>query len=146
VGGVCQLFDDQSGFGSVKVNLSFPSELYQGAASGYIRVFHRESTDGSQLSCTGISGGTLDLQESNLNLLQIEPKYLEFHWSSGGTFFPNNLVQLIRPASDALLVADAYLGRNGEGGRTALGCQEGLAIAKDQVSEATVNLLAVGGP
>ncbi|MBN2498700.1 MAG: hypothetical protein JXR96_29180 [Deltaproteobacteria bacterium] len=121
VGGECTVFDESSGFGSATVNLSFYRE--RAGTSGHIYFILGKTADGHQLGCEEITSGEIDLQVETVNHLRTEPKYLLFHWT-GGTFFPDNLIQFIRPATGAMAIAEAYSQPNCEGVLTAIGCTD----------------------
>jgi hypothetical protein len=70
------------------------------------------------------------------------PRLLSFHWEGGKTYFPNNLVQFIRPAQDALVVGVGYQSSSAQGDVEALGCLEDVDIIRDQEIEVTVQLNA----
>ena len=133
VDGICRLFDEQIGFGSVVVDISFPREMINVPSSGYVRVIFPSLPDGNAISCEDVMSGGMNLEDPKLNHLQSSPKYLVFNCC--GTFFPNNLIQFLRPAQGALLIVDGYENLNGEGKLKALGCVAEVDITKDEVTE-----------
>ena len=140
VGGNCLIFDDTSGYGGAVVDLSFHRDLYSIAKSGYIWFVLGETAGGTVMSCSDLLDGNRDLRENGINPLQVNPKYLIFHWDMGGTFFPNNLVQFIRPATGVVAVAEGYQNLEGEGALTAFGCQDGIDIVRDQNANVVIPL------
>jgi hypothetical protein len=81
----------------------------------------------------------------------MNPRNLRLHWQSGGTFFPDNLIQFIRPAESIVFAVEAYEDILGEGDITAVGCYDGeeveeewvpISISKDQTVEFVIQLNA----
>ncbi|MFN2164728.1 MAG: hypothetical protein ACK2U9_00525 [Anaerolineae bacterium] len=140
--GQCLVFDEASGYGSAKVALSFGRDMYQVAASGYVHFFHPQMTDGRTLACEDILGGQLGVDDPLLNRLTSRPKYLVFNWAHGGTFFPDNLIQFIRPAEGGVAVAEGYSQLEGQGPRTALGCKAEQTIQREETAEFSIQLTA----
>ena len=148
VAGACHVYDENDGYGSATVNLSFPRERI--AYGGFIHFLLATMPDGSQLSCDDVLSGNVDINGIEVNPLLINPdtglrgKYLVFHWT-GGTFFPNNLVQFIRPGEPIVAVAVGYSQANGEGVLTCIGCvdtvqEEPLALSEGGSISFTINL------
>ncbi len=129
VSGACHVFDLSTGYASATVNLSFPRERI--AYSGYIHFILGTMPDGGVTTCDDVLQGRTDVNGQGVNPLLLNPetgargKYLVFHWT-GGTFFPNNLVQFIRPGEPVLAVAMGYSQGEGEGVLTCIGCSETL--------------------
>ena len=84
----------------------------------------------------------LDFNSPEINHLRTDPRLLVFHWEGGKTYFPNNLVQFIRPAQNALVVAVGYEGSSAQGDVEAIGCLPDVDIIRDQEIEITVQLVA----
>lgn len=129
--------------------LSFHRDLYDIAASVNIYMLHNVTPDGGTLDCSRILSREIDPSSSAVNSLVVNPRYLMLHWQSGGTFFPDNLVQFIRPAESIVAVVEAYEFINAEGDLTALGCVEEykpdqetipISILKDQTIEFVIQL------
>jgi hypothetical protein len=114
--------------------------MYQAAASGYVHVLWGALSDGGPVRCADILSGGLALEDPRLNPMHAAPKYLVFNWTGGGTFFPNNLLQLLQPGSDLVFAAEGFAQLQGGGARTAIGCSEGIALIGDQVSDVTISL------
>lgn len=142
VDGRCHVFDGQTGHGGAVVDLSFQRELGDAAASGTIRFLYHRTASGDLLCCEDIMRGAVNLASSELNPLHSQPKYLVFHWTGGDGFFPNNLVQFIRPAEEVLAVAEGYELLDLQGDRTAVGCTGGQTIARDQNVDLVIQLVA----
>jgi hypothetical protein len=154
VGGYCRIFDENSGYGQAIVNLSFDRDMpYQVAASVYLYILHNQMADGSQLTCGRILSREVLPAAEKTNSLIVNPKYLVLHWQAGGTYFPDNLIQYIRPSGSIIAVAEGYERERGEGDLTALGCADEykpeseeelvpIALYKDQSVEFTVKLNA----
>lgn len=140
--GICRVYDEQSGYGTATVNLSFGRDMYQVATSGYIHFLLVDQPDGSKLTCDELLSGAVDPHGDGLNRLTVNPKYLVFHWISGGTFFPNNLVQFIRPAQGVLAVGEGYAQPDGQGPLTAIGCKADLSIQLEGSTEFSIQLAA----
>ncbi|NMB74699.1 MAG: hypothetical protein GYA21_06165 [Myxococcales bacterium] len=138
-GGRCQVFGEADGFGSVKANLSFGRDMERIALSARMWVLLDRTVSGAKLSCAGL-GSAFDPAAPENNPLQYEPKYIEFVWQAGGTYFPNLLVQLVRPADRAVFFVEGFSRLQAEGTRTAWGCQDGLSIVKDTVVDSTVTM------
>ena len=138
--GSCSLQSPDGPFGSVNIALSFGRDDYQVAVSGRVHFIHGQRADGSALTCEMLLDGTHALDDPGLNPLQTGPKYLAFHWTNGGTYFPDNLIQLIHPCDGALAVAEGFSQLNAGGNRTAFGCATNLDIGADAVSTLTVQL------
>ena len=138
--GECLRFDDDTGYAKAVMALSFGRDMYQSAASSYIYFFDGKMSDGGSLSCEDLLDSQILVDSEKLNQLTAEPKYLVFNWSLGGTFFPNNLVQFIRPSEDAVVFVDCFSQLNGKGVRTALGCKDGIGFHVEQTSEFTVQI------
>lgn len=142
IDGRCRVFDNQAGHGNAVVALSFHRDLHEVAASGVVRFIHHRTASGSGLRCEDILQGTVNLASAEINPLHAQPKYLVFHWTGGDGFFPDNLVQFIRPAEDVLAVAEGFELLNREGDLTAIGCTEGQTIVKGQDVELVIQLVA----
>jgi hypothetical protein len=143
LGGYCRIFDENSGYGQAIVNLSFDRDMpYQVAASVNIYLLHNIMADGSTLDCDRILSREVIPGVDTVNSLIVNPRYLELHWTAGGTFFPNNLIQFIRPADSMVAVTEGYQFLQGEGDLTALGCNDEETIIKDQDVEFTIQLNA----
>lgn len=140
VDGNCHLYDENSGYGNAIVNLSFQRDMYEVAASVYIHILFNKMADGSALSCDRILSGEVIPSAETANSLVMNPRYLVLHWDTGGTFFPNNLIQFIRPAESIVAVTEGYEYLNGEGDLTALGCKDAETIIKDQDVEFVIQL------
>lgn len=140
--GQCMVYDEASGYGSAKVALSFGRDMYQVAASGYVYFFHPQLPDGQSLTCDDILEGRLDLDDPALNHLTSRPKYLVFNWAHGGTYFPDNLIQFIRPAEGVVAVAEGTSQLDGQGPRTALGCKAEQTIQREEMAEFSIQLAA----
>ncbi len=141
VDGHCRIFDLDSGHGSAKVNLSFGRDMYQIAASGYVHFLLAVTPDGQSLSCDQILDGRFDPFDPLANRLSEQPRYLVFNWMQGGTYFPNNLVQFLRPAEPVLAIAQGFAQLDGQGPQTAIGCQPDLVIQLEQTTELTISLV-----
>ncbi len=139
-GGRCRVFGEADGFGSVKANLSFGRDMDRIALSARMWVLLDRTVDGQVLSCAGLHSA-FDPAAPENNPLQYGPKYIEFVWQAGGTYFPNLLVQLVRPADRAVFFVEGFSRLLAEGTRTAWGCQDGFSIAKDTVVDLTVTML-----
>jgi len=142
IGGYCHIYDESSGYGGAIVSLSFNRDMYEAAASTYIYFLLDRLADGSSLDCQRILSQEVDPASPQINSLVANPKYLILHWTSGGTFFPNNLIQFIRPAGSIVAVAQGYEYLNGEGDLTALGCNDEQTITRDQNVEFVIQLNA----
>ena len=140
VDGYCHIYDDNSGYGGAIVALSFDRDMYEAAASTHVYFLFNRMADGSTLNCDRILSREVDPSSTSANSLVTNPKYLILHWQSGGTFFPNNLIQFIRPAESIVAVAEGYEFLNGEGDLTALGCKDQETISKDQNVEFVIQL------
>ena len=138
VDGECLTYDESSGHGGAVVDLSFGRDLHSIAASGYVWFLLRETANGSLKSCRDFLDGSTTPRDLTVNPLQENPKYLVFHWDTGGTFFPNNLVQFIRPARGVIAVAEGFQFLHGEGDLTSIGCTDGIEIVKDQNAELVI--------
>jgi len=138
--GLCRVFDEASGYGTAKVDLSFGRDMYQVAASGYVHFFQEQLPDGQILTCDRILSGQQDLTAAELNRLTVQARYLVFNWAHGGTFFPDNLIQFIRPSAGVLAVAEGYAQLEGQGPRTALGCKADQEIVLEQMAEFSISL------
>lgn len=140
--GECTSFNAGTGYGSAVVNLSFHRDLYMSSQSGHLFFFLTETSDGRTITCEDILSGEVDFTSTAINHLRTDPRLLAFHWEGGKTYFPNNLVQFIRPAQDALVVGVGYEGSGGVGDIEALGCEPDVDIIRDVEIEATVQLNA----
>ena len=140
VDGYCHIYDENSGYGGAIVSLSFNRDMYEAAASTYIYFLLDRMADGGTLDCQRILNQQVDPASPDVNSLVMNPKYLILHWTSGGTFFPNNLIQFIRPAGPMVAVAQGWEFLNGEGDLTALGCNDQETIIKDQNVEFVIQL------
>jgi hypothetical protein len=136
------VFDEVLGYGSVKLDLSFGRDMYQSAASGQVHFLAAGLPDGAALACADLQADPDRLADPALNRLRSQSKYLVFNWSHGGTFFPDNLVQFIRPADSVLVLAEGFSKLDCQGQRTALGCTEAVVIRADETTELTVALTA----
>jgi hypothetical protein len=145
-GGRCTVFSEFDGFGSIKANLSFGRDMYQIAASARMWVLLGTTVDGRRLTCAEIDGA-FDPNGPGLNPLQYGPKYIEFVWQSGGTYFPNLLIQLVRPAAPAVFFVEGFSRLQAEGTRTVWGCYDKenpdrpFSVRKDEVVELTVTMV-----
>jgi len=142
VSGDCTSFNAATGYGSAVVNLSFHRDLYMSSQSGYLFFFLNETSDGRIIDCEAILSGEVDFNSTALNHLRTDPRLLAFNWEGGKTYFPNNLVQFIRPAQEALVVAVGYEASSAMGDVEALGCLADVDILRDQEIEITVQLNA----
>ncbi len=142
VDGHCRVFDEASGHGSAKVDLSFGRDMYQAAASGQVHFLAAGLPGGGELACADLLADPDRLVDPALNRLRSQTKYLVFNWSHGGTFFPDNLIQFIRPAESVLVLAEGFSKLDCQGQRTALGCTEAAVIRADETTELTVALTA----
>ena len=142
VDGYCHIYDDNSGYGGAIVSLSFNRDMYQAAASTYIHFLLDRMADGSTLNCQRILSLEVDPASPQVNSLVVNPKYLILHWASGGTFFPDNLIQFIRPTDSLVAAAQGYEFLNGAGDLTALGCNDEETINRDQNVEFVIQLNA----
>jgi hypothetical protein len=138
--GECTSFNAGTGYGNAVVNLSFDRDLYQSSQSGYLFFFINETSDGRTIACDAILSGQVDFNSAEINHLRTDPRLLAFHWEGGKTYFPNNLVQFIRPAQNALVVAVGYEASSGQGDVEAIGCLEDVDIVRDVEIEVTVQL------
>lgn len=138
--GECTSFNAATGYGSAVVNLSFHRDLYMSSQSGHLFFFANETSDGRTLDCDKILSGEIDFTSTYINHLRTDPRLLAFHWDGGKTYFPNNLVQFIRPAQDAVVVAVGYEASSAQGDVEALGCLEGVNVVRDIEIEVTVQL------
>ncbi|MFC1654998.1 hypothetical protein ACFL2F_04250 [Myxococcota bacterium] len=142
VSGECTSFNAGTGYGSAVVNLSFHRDLYMSSQSGHLFFFLNETSDGRIIDCDAILSGEVDFTSTAINHLRTDPRLLVFHWEGGKTYFPNNLVQFIRPAQNTLVVAVGYEGSGGQGFIEALGCLADVDIIRDVEIEETVQLNA----
>jgi hypothetical protein len=142
IDGYCHIYDGNTGYGGAIVNLSFNRDMYEAAACTYIHFLLDRMADGSTLTCQRILSQEVDPASPEANSLVMNPKYLILHWASGGTFFPDNLIQFIRPSGSLVAVAQGYEYINGEGDLTALGCNDEETILKDQNVEFVIQLNA----
>jgi len=142
VSGECTNFNTGTGYGNAVVNLSFHRDLYLSALSGHIYFFLDETSDGRTIDCDAILSGEIDFGSAEINHLRTDPRLLVFHWEGGKTYFPNNLVQFIRPAQDALVVEVGYESSSAQGDVEAIGCLPDVDIIRDQEIEITVQLNA----
>jgi hypothetical protein len=142
VSGECTSFNAGTGYGSAVVNISFHRDLYLSALSGHLFFFMNRTSDGRTIGCDAILSGEVDYTSPEVNHLRTEPRLLVFHWEGGKTYFPNNLVQFIRPAQGALVVGVGYQSSSAQGDVEALGCLEDVDIIRDQEIEVTVQLNA----
>jgi hypothetical protein len=138
----CQIFSDLDGYGRAIINISFDRDipLSNISKSGYVRFIHKQQADGRFLGCADIIAGNVDLDDRTINTLQASPKYLVFN--AGGSFFPNILIQLIRPANDIIAVVQGYEALNGGGNLNAIGClDQNLNIITEQtIEDVTITL------
>jgi len=142
VSGECTSFNAATGYGNVVVNLSFHRDLYMSSQSGHLFFFLNGTSDGRIITCDDILSGVVDFDSTSINHLRTDPRLLAFNWEGGKTYFPNNLVQFIRPAQDALVVAVGYEASSAQGDVEALGCLADVDIIRDQETEITVQLNA----
>jgi hypothetical protein len=151
VDGYCHIYDENSGYGKAIVALSFHRDLYDIAASVNIYTLYYIMPDGSLLDCSRILSKEIDPSSITVNPLVMNPRNLRLHWQSGGTFFPDNLIQFIRPAESIVFAVEAYEDILGEGDITALGCYDGkevegewvpISISMDQTVEFVIQLNA----
>jgi|GEM_PF-1641117 len=140
--GECTSFNAATGYGSAVVNLSFHRDLYMSSQSGHLFFFMNETSDGRIITCDDILLGVVDFNSTALNHLRTDPRLLAFHWEGGKTYFPNNLVQFIRPAQDVLVVGVGYEASGAAGDIEALGCLTDVDIIRDVEIEITVQLNA----
>lgn len=140
VDGSCHIYDNDAGHGGAIVALSFNRDMYEMAASTYVHFLFNRMADGTTLDCDRILSREVEPSAATVNSLVVNPKYLILHWESGGTFFPNNLIQFIRPAESIVAVAEGYEFLNGEGSLTALGCKDEETIVKGQNVEFVIQL------
>jgi len=137
----CVFFDPGASLASASVDLSFGRDMYQAAASGYVHVLWGDLSDGAPVLCEDILAGALALDDPRLNPMHASPKYLVFNWTSGATFFPDNLVQLLHPGPDLIVAAEGFAQLQGGGTRTAVGCSAGTWLTVNQVADVTVALV-----
>ena len=140
--GECTSFNAGTGYGSAVVNLSFHRDLYMSSQSGHLFFFMNQTSDGRTITCDDILTGEVDFNSTAINHLRTDPRLLAFHWEGGKTYFPNNLVQFIRPAQDVLVVGVGYEGSSAQGAIEALGCKADVDIIRDVEIETTVQLNA----
>lgn len=140
IDGRCRVFDETIGYGSAKLDLSFGRDMYQAAASGQVHFLAAGLPAGGALACADLQADPDRLTDPALNQLRSQAKYLVFNWSHGGTFFPDNLIQFIRPAEGVLVVAEGFSKLDCQGQRTALGCTAAEVIRADETTELTVAL------
>jgi hypothetical protein len=140
--GECTNFNAGTGYGNAVVNLSFHRDLYMSSQSGHLFFFLNQTSDGRTITCDDILSGDVDFNSTAINHLRTDPRLLAFHWEGGKTYFPNNLVQFIRPAQDVLVVGVGYEASSGQGEVEALGCKADVDIIRDQEIETTVQLNA----
>lgn len=136
----CIRFGENTGYAKALIALSFGRDMYQSAASGYLYFLHDKLADGSSLTCEQLLSSEKDVISEEMNRLTVEPKYLVFNWSHGGTYFPNNLVQFIRPSASALVFVEGFSQLNGQGTKTSVGCTDGIVFRTEQTSELTVQI------
>ena len=132
----CQIFSDLDGYGRAIINISFDYDIPPSgiSKSGYVRFIHKQQADGRILGCADIIAGNVDLDDSTINTLQASPKYLVFNCC--GSFFPDILIQLIRPTNDVIAVVQGYDALNGGGNLNAIGClDQDLNIITEQTIE-----------
>jgi len=128
--GSCLVFSEAQGFGSAVVDLSFAREIPKVPSSGQVWFIDSRRATGVPVDCDDILNGSVALDDQALNPLMVEPKYLVFNCC--GTFFPNNLIQFIRPSESALAIALGYERLGAQGDLTTMGCSKGIRIVKDQ--------------
>jgi len=140
--GNCLVFSEAQGFGSAVVDLSFARDIPQVPASGQVWfIDSRRATSGS-IGCNDILSGSIALDDQDLNPLTSAPKYLVFNCC--GTFFPNNLIQFIRPSESVMAIALGYERLDAQGKLTTRGCTEGIVISKDQtLQDLVISLEAI---
>ncbi|RME20617.1 MAG: hypothetical protein D6806_16050 [Deltaproteobacteria bacterium] len=135
--GKCRYYSDDL-FASLVVDVSFPREMVATPASGKIWLFHSVKSDGSVFDCRQATLLSSPYDDKGLNPLLAEPRHLVFNCC--GTFYPDNLVQFVQPASSAVVVGEAYPDRNATGKRVAFGCLEGLSIDPLSRVDATLSM------
>jgi len=140
VGGSCLLFAPDE-YTSVVLNISFPRDMSPVPASGRIFVLDRRRADGGEVLCQELLDGSQSLDDPGLNTLLAQPRYLVFNCC--GTYFPNNLVQFIRPVPRALLVGEGFSQQQAQGQRLAAGCLEQLSLSAGQQQELTLPMQAL---
>ncbi|MBW1871795.1 MAG: hypothetical protein JRJ19_07005 [Deltaproteobacteria bacterium] len=136
----CQIFSELDGYGNAVINISFDRDMIEISKSGYVRIIHKQQADGRILGCADIIAGNVDLDDKTINTLQASPKYLVFNCC--GDFFPNILIQLIRPANDVIAVVQGYEYMDGGGNLNAIGClDQGLnIIANQNIEDVTITV------
>ena len=137
----CQIFSDLDGYGNIVINISFDIDIPQSdiSKSGYVRFIHKQQADGRILGCADIIAGNVDLDDRTINTLQYSPKYLVFNCC--GSFYPDILIQLIRPANDVIAVVQGYEYMDGGGNLNAIGClDQDLNIIANQTIDDNVTI------
>ena len=137
ISGACRYYPDDL-LASIVVDISFPRQMTVVPASGKIWLFHSIAADGSTFDCEQAASATDTAGRPELNPLLAEPRYLVFNCC--GTFYPDNLVQFVQPASSAVMLGEAYATRDAQGQRIAFGCVEELAIEPSSRLEATLSM------
>lgn len=138
----CIRFSENTAYAKAVMDLSFGRDMYESAASANVYFIHAEAPDGKVLSCSDLLTMDIKGDSAQLNQLTAEPKYMVFNWSHGGTFFPDNLVQLIRPSERALVLVEGYTQLMAKGVISAVGCVDKVVFRAEQTSEFTVQISA----
>lgn len=133
--GNCLLFASEE-YSSLVVNISFPRDMTPLPVSGRIFLFDRRRADGAEVSCQQLLNASQLPDDPALNTLLAQPRYLVFNCC--GTYFPNNLVQFIRPVSQALLLGEGFSQQQAQGRRLAAGCLDQLSLSPGEQQELTL--------
>ncbi len=125
ISGYCRFFNSDNQFAEAKVDLTFKRGLEGIASNCQIFFLHAKLSNGEKLSCDSFFGNYPDLDEQYYNHLRLEPKYLVLNWT-GGSVFLDNIVQLIRPAEEAIVIVLGFSKLDAQGEITAVGCKDSV--------------------
>lgn len=142
IDGSCLVFSDTQGYGSAVVDLSFARDIPAVPSSGKVWFIDTRRAAGAAIGCADIMNGSVVIDDQQLNPLTSQPKYLVFNCC--GTYFPDNLIQFVRPSNSVLAIAQGYERLEAQGAVLAKGCTEGITITKDQtLSDLVISLEAI---
>ena len=117
------------GHGSAIVAVSFDRDIPEVSKTGLIYFISSQAPNGSTLTCADVAAG-VDPAGRDINLLQTNPKMVVFNCC--GSFYPNILIQFIRPANDVLVVIEGY---DGIDNLNVIGCTDKINIVVDETVE-----------
>jgi hypothetical protein len=129
LGGRCLTFGPDE-FAAAVVDVSFPRDMVNIPKSGLIYFLHARTADGQLLDCARLEADPGLVGQTWVNHLLVEPRRLSFNCC--GNFFPDNLVQRIRPADNAIMLGLAFPTTEPAGNFNAFGCVEGLVFSTAQ--------------